>query len=420
MSIFTRLGVTDEASAAVIAMVISIGSGLVFLGFWRTASRAQCMILYAGYLLRCVCLAVDLYGRNFITLMHSGGDSEAFARNAAELYSSIEGYVSTMYPYAINGIYQITGVNRFCAQYINVIFWALSAGILIRICSMFHTKNNMRTFIYTVWSFLPTGILLSGILLRESAEVFFGMWSFQYFLIWMKDGRWKSVIQAFICVVPAIILHSASAALWATYVMGMMFWDVKKQKYRWQMKTMLIFFISTAGVFLLWKTPVGTLLFSKLGTEFSLYGITHRRYVVAGSDYLVDMDCQSWVQFVPYTLIRMFYFLFSPIPTQARGLQDIFSFCLDGLPLAVAICWAVCKAFKNREIQGYAYAALLGGFSFAGIFAWGVGNAGTALRHRYLAWSIFMISLCIACSYDGQKEMEAKKHGIQGIKNAWQ
>lgn len=350
---FTCLGVTDEVPEIVSLWVICLGSGLIWMVFRWKADGMQSAIIYAGYLCRCFCMLIDLYGREYITILHSGGDSETFAQHASLLYKGeMMGWVSTKYPYVINGIYQVLGENRLCAQYINVIFWVLSAGLLMRICSRFQVRDNRRNLIYAIWSFLPTGILLSGILLRESAEMFFGMWSFERFLCWMGNGRRKYCIQAFLFAAPAIILHSASVALWITYVAVMMFWDADRQRYRWQIKTYLVLCGCVAGMLILRQTPVWTLLFSKLGSDFSLYGITHRVFYAGGSDYLTNMECQSWFQFVPDTLIRMFYFLFSPLPMDVRGIKDFAVFLVDGLPLAVIICCAFINAWRIKQVRG--------------------------------------------------------------------
>jgi len=403
--LFTCMKVTDESAGVVSIWMAGIGSGLVLLGLWRTAGSVQCLILCAGYLLRCTCLIIDIYGRSYITLLHSGGDSEAFAQNARELYRGLQPeYVSTRYPYIINWIYHVVGENRLCAQYINVILWVLSAGILIRICNRYRVKESSKNIIYAIWAFLPTGIILSSVLLRESAEMFFGLWSFEQFLLWMDNGRRNYCIRAFICTVPAMMLHSASAAIWAAYIVVMMFWDTKKHRYRFRLKTCLVLVISAVWLYMIWETPPGKLLFGHLGSGFSLSEITQARFIPGGSDYLIHMSCQSWVQFVPYTLVRMFYFLFSPLPMEARGIKDIAMFALDGLPLAVVIGKVLTSTRRKKELRGFAYAALLGGFSFAGIFAWGVRNAGTALRHRYLAWSIFILALCVSCGQTGSRE----------------
>lgn len=384
--VFTELGVTDKSFWIVSILIGGVGSGLVLLGLWRAEGRLQGILLFIGYLLRCCCMLLDIYGRKYVVLLHSGADSETFAKHAAQLYRGVDlQSVSTKYPYVINWMYHVFGENRLCAQYVNIILWVLSAAVLIRVCNRFKVRQSKRAFIYAIWALLPTGVLLSGILLRESAEMFFGLWSFEYFLYWMQDGKRRYAVQAFVCVVPAMILHSASAALWATYIVVMMFWDVRNRRYRWQRKTFFVFLISAALLLISWETPAGALLFSKFGTDFSLYKITHLYFVQGGSDYLVDMDCQSWVAFIPDTLLRMFYFLFSPLPMDARGTADLVMFVADGLPLAVVIAMVMFYIRKRRSMQGFAYAALLGGFSFAGIFAWGVRNAGTALRHRYLS-----------------------------------
>ena len=409
---FTRLGVTDQLSAIVSIGVVCIGSGLVYLGFFSTIPKRSAGICYLGYLLRCICMMVDLYGRDYIMALHSGDDADTFAAHASGLYNgTLTGSVSTKYPYVINWMYHVTGENRLLVQYANVILWVLSAGILARICKRFCVKVNVEIFILTIWAVLPMGILLSSILMRESAEMFFCMWSFERFVLWMQEGKIRYCMEAFCYVLPSIILHSASVALWMTYAVVLLIWDTRLQRFRIQQKTWMMFFVmvfaGSIGLVLFRATEAWIFLFGKLGGDFSWYGISHRVFSQGGSDYLADMDCQSWMQFVPYTIVRMFYFLFSPLPTDARGVMDLMAFLADGLPLAIIICYTLIRIKRQKEIRGYAVTAILGGLFFVAIFAWGVRNAGTAIRHRYLAWSIFIIAFALCFGNRRQNEMEA-------------
>ena len=131
----------------------------------------------------------------------------------------------------------------------------------------------------------------------------------------------------------------------------------------------------------------GIILFSPLrgvlGTylgDLSLYGITHRPYEIGGSDYLQWIDCKNWLQFIPYTILKVFYFLFSPLPNEARGLVDLVSFVTDGLLVFLLITYMLYR-MKDKNAKGVIFAALVCILSLSGIFAWGVRNAGTAIRH---------------------------------------
>lgn len=126
------------------------------------------------------------------------------------------------------------------------------------------------------------------------------------------------------------------------------------------------------------------------------------------------MDCQSVLQFIPYTLLRMFYFLFSPLPWEARGIVDLFSFALDGLLVLVLLAYMV-KQMKNRQKKPYLIATMVCVFAFAGIYAWGTRNAGTAIRHRMLVWGILIMGSCIAAGKHEEKEINQVKMCEQHI-----
>lgn len=230
--------------------------------------------------------------------------------------------------------------------------------------------------------------------------LFFGMWSLERFLALMQDGKISNVVKSFLNVTPAIIFHSASIAHWGCYFLIFMIWNVGEKRFMFQKKTGGTLLLGLLGIMFLLNTSLADLLLAYFGNDYSLYHITHLYFEPGGSDYLRGMDCRNWIEFVPFTLIRMFYFLFSPLSMDMRGIVDLLAFFMDGLPLFVIIMSMV-YMMKKMKGQFNTHRAclittLLGGLMMAFIFSWGVSNAGTAMRHRYLAWSIFIVGLCIA------------------------
>jgi hypothetical protein len=94
----------------------------------------------------------------------------------------------------------------------------------------------------------------------------------------------------------------------------------------------------------------------------------------------------------------MFYFVAAPLPWNWRGLSDIIAFCFSSTIFLYAyirayqeIRWSESSDHKTMIV----ICSILA-LSSALIFAWGVSNAGTAVRHRekFMAVYIILIALC--------------------------
>lgn len=106
-----------------------------------------------------------------------------------------------------------------------------------------------------------------------------------------------------------------------------------------------------------------------------------------------DVASTSYVQYVGnsnsiwniiiYTIPRMFYFLFSPMPWQWRGGGDALVFFFDSCFYLIAT-FSTFKAIlkKNHSKRKYIIGVFLALFFATFIFGWGVSNSGTAMRHR--------------------------------------
>lgn len=393
--IFTRSGVTDSGQGVVSLFVTAVGTMGVLA--WLTVNekeRAAVFILFCGYLARVVYRGCAETG--LMSNMLASGDAGHFWAASLHLYHGIpNSIVFTKYPYLLRCFYQIFGSNRYVAEYVNILFWVLSSIILVKLGKHTGLSGKKKYILYGIWAVLPASILIGTDLLRENIMVFFDMWSFYMFLGWIKNGSKFRCAMAFLLVAPAAYLHTASIALWAAYIVTAAFWDARKRKFRFMKRTMILLSAGILGAGLILFSPLNGIFGAYLGGDLSIYGITHRPYDAGGSDYLQWMDCRNVLQFIPYTLLRMFYFLFAPLPWEARGIIDLFSFVLDGLLVLILSAYMV-KHMKNKQKIPYLIVTMVCILAFAGIFAWGVRNAGTAIRHRMLVWGILVMGSCIA------------------------
>lgn len=392
--LYTAFHISDAIPAMISVMVVFVGSLLIIVWLKTMCTDVQCFIILCGYLLRIICIIIDLYGRDYVTLPNSGGDSEGFYDMADKYYSGNYNEFYTWYPYVLRGIFAVFGKNRFVAQYINIVFWIFTVILIIKICEQFHVPGPNRIAAYALLSFLPNNIILSSILLRESMMIFFDLWGMYYLIHWMKKGRLYYLILAFLVPTPAIILHTASIGLWISNVLVAAVWNRRKQRFVITLKAgmILVLFITFIGI--LYFTDLKRIFMGYVPDNFSIYAIAHRGFDVGESDYLQSMDYQHWYELLPFTLVRMFYFICSPVLTECRGLKDFLCVLGDVLP-TVFVLFHVGVNMGKKRLSRYVFVGVLSYVVIVGIFAWGTANAGAALRHRGLLWGILIASYCI-------------------------
>lgn len=391
----TLLNISDAIPELISILVIAIGSLLIFVWLYKIYPYFQSVIIFSGYILRIVCLLLDLYGRNYFTILHSGADSEGFFSMAVRYYNGDYSESYTWYPFILRGIFAVFGQNRIVAQYVNIIFWLLTVLLILKICYQFYVPVHHRLIACGLLAFLPNNIFLSSILLRESIMIFFDLLGMYFFIRWMKKGKFNCLLLAFLAPIPAIVLHTASISIWVTFAFIISVWDRQEHIFRITTKTGIVLIGFTIFLSTLYFTDLKTIFMTYFNQGFSIYAITHRVYDIGGSNYLTNMDYQHWYELVPFTLIRMFYFVCSPILTECRGLQDYLCFLGDVVP-TVLVIFSIMINMRKKEVSRYSFVGILSYIMTVGIFAWGTANAGTAMRHRGLLWGILIASYCIS------------------------
>ena len=105
---------------------------------------------------------------------------------------------------------------------------------------------------------------------------------------------------------------------------------------------------------------------------------------LGGSSYAQYVgNSNNPLNMVIYTVPRIVFFLFSPMPFQWRGIADIIAFFFSSL-FYIVVSWRTIRYLRRSDIENKAIVQMLFIVSFAAtfVFAWGVSNAGTAARHR--------------------------------------
>ncbi|MBQ2513689.1 MAG: hypothetical protein II535_00685, partial [Bacteroidales bacterium] len=220
---------------------------------------------------------------------------------------------------------------------------------------------------------------------------FFLMLSVCCFVRWHGRGGVWNEMACLLATFAAMLMHAGCVGALVAYIIGFVVCRTwKSDGVRTYMAT-----LGVAVGFMLVMILVPELLLTKFTAAASAGDVVDVVPVVAGSTYLLWMQKLGVGVRLLLSPVRMFYLLFSPLPTDWRGLSDVVVFCVDSLVylvLAVMMFWPPLLG-KERQLRRFiSYAVLLMTF----VFALGTSNAGTAVRHR--AKFLPAMALVAACS----------------------
>ena len=384
------------------ALPIILVHGLVFFSYLLTHKNGAIgKILAVALLFRIALMFCDFF--HLFPILNSGSDTESFHHLARLIY--LGGHVDTVshYPYFLASIYRISFASRLLAQYLNVLF---GIGVLIMVYKtliLLQIKNNTIIITTSIISFLPNAIIFSGILLREAWVEFFVAVSAFYFVKWFVNGKAIDVLICFAALLAAAYMHAGVLGLALGYIAAFLFYSPATGKVSFSTSS-VISMIIIVGIWLLIADS-----FDMFTTKFNAFDFDSNKAFLdkvnsqggGNADYLTWIDANSTIQGLLFSPLKMFYFLFSPLPTEWNRISDIVGFAIDGF-WYMWMCWALWKyrAGTHFYMKRFMVLAML---CSAFMFGYGTYNAGTAFRHRAKLLSVIAIPFAISLSERKEK-----------------
>lgn len=358
----------------------------IFCFKWLIKQKKQEMLLVSiGYVIRILLLYIDIYGRSYITLPSSGADSENFWFMALQLYRNVEKdtLVLTKYPYFIEFMMRFFGENRVLVQYMNILFWFFTVVVLYKIMQLLEITGNVRLLCVVIISFFSGNILFSSILLRESLIILLNTISAYYVVCWYQKKNIWDVIKSVMAVLFSAVLHSGAIGIVMAVIIFVAVYDVKRSRLGLSKKTVVILSTGFFAVIFAYLSPFKSLFLEYIPRISSIYEIQDKFFAAGGADYLRGMPyTTNLFVFAGYTIIRIIYFFVSPMPWECRGLSDLIAFGMDGLFHLTVLVVGIYNIIRNKKYSPLVIFCLFCLLCSGGVFAWGVSNAGTAMRHR--------------------------------------
>ena len=373
-------------------LFLVVSSSIYLYFIWKDASeeRWEIPVLMLGLLARIAFCCLDVY-TDFSLPIGGGDDGLAFMQTAVEYCNGDFHRVYTKYPYILYVIFQITGINQFAAQYVNILCWSFAALLLQKTCKRLNICGMFRLLALAVFAWLPTNIWITSILYRDTIVMLLLFLSFYYLICWMQEKGWSYIALSTVAVLLATLLHGGSIVSLVPIALVVIFYSKEKQQFCITKKNMLVvisMLIVCVGLFLI--PQIREVLLRKIPSMENgiIEGVNNwlkAKYDYsegAGSNYMEGRYLTGYFDIIIMTIQKIYYHMFSPVPHMWRGITDAVAFFGSSAPVyfIVTMLWAVSIFYKKWD--AYRFVLFVENFITIGIYAWGNVNGGTALRHR--------------------------------------
>lgn len=367
---------------------------LTALNFYKVKSKTVTLIISISILFKIILLFIGYF--DIFNLPHTGKDSLAFNREALKFFSG-ETTISEVnrgnYPIFLGAIYKLLLPSALLAQFFNLFISTIGIIFFYKILNILNVEDRAVNISVFLLSFFPHALIFSVVLLRESLISFLIIMSLYYFVLWYKRNRNTHFIFSVLFLICASIMHSGVIVLLIPYFFAFIF--LKNGELLFS-KTTILKFLITSIFFAISFIFFNELLFSK----FNSFESSDELYETIGSEagqsaYLTWINVDNFFQVLILLPLKTFYFLFSPLPFDWRGISDIISFLLDS---SVYIIMVIITALSLRRLKKEnfenknLYIILICAFLLTiSVFAFGTVNAGTALRHRFKVFPLLLL-----------------------------
>lgn len=369
-----------------------IATSILLCWLWKEhkEEKWELMVLILGLFARIIFCCIDVY-TDFQLPIGGGNDGITFMKTAVEYCNGDFSRQYTRYPYVLYAIFQVTGIDQFAAQYVNIVCWGMAALVLQKSCRRLEISGIFRLLAMTIMAWLPTSIWIASILYRDTIVMLFLFLSFYLLLCWMQEkGIWYIVFSVGSIVI-ASLMHGGSIVMLLPIAVTVFFYSHEKSEFVFTKRRVLCGIgVCAVGVFVLmipaiWEKILNKIPYLRDGLVGGLNSFLVMKYdysEAAGSNYLTNRYVTGYFDIIIMTIQRIYYQILSPAPDRWRGLTDAIAFFGSTAPvyLVAMVLWVM--SLISRRKDAYRFVMFMEIAITVVLYAWANVNAGAALRHR--------------------------------------
>jgi hypothetical protein len=294
-------------------------------------------------------------------------------------------------------VYRIFGRNPLIIQSVGVYVGLLSVILLFKISYILSKdllKSKQSTWFFAVF---PTVILYNALILREVYVMYFLLIVILNFVKWYQS---KNIYFGFICLLfslPLYYLHGSNIIITVLIFILFFFSSFNFFINRLKLEKFNLFhslvIISTPLVTLYLFTVLPGVKIPYLGKFDDIFTFSRILFQTkvtnfGGSVYPDWLSPESPIDFFLLIIPRLGYLLFSPFIWDLRAINHLLGF-VDGLLYLFIFYW-IAKGILFEKHKQIITRILIILIPLLVVYSWGVGNFGTALRHRVKFIPVFI------------------------------
>lgn len=388
----------NEFYSLVVVLIVSV---LVFSYIYGKQGMSMGIrhLLMLGFVMRLVLLFADYY--KWFPILNSGVDTEMFHGVSAANVNTYEHYYRGGYTQVLTYFYILTGTSRLLAQFMNIL---MGMGIILMVwqcMELLKVKDKNQLIVTAILCCMPNLCVFSAILLREAWCEFFVALSLYAFLKWFVQGFSLYIALCVASVLAAAYMHAGTLVLVFGYIVAFITYSPKTQVITFSRTSIIsIILLLGLGVALSSYLDLFTSKFQGYESIDDIVEVTNKDNS-GGSAYLQWIRTSSVGMSLLFAPLKMIYFMFSPLPTEWRGLKDIIGFLIDGALYMYMFYYIGKGNIQSSLLQKLRKYLILVLIIPIFVFSYGTANAGTAFRHR--SKIIAIVALAYSISYTPEK-----------------
>lgn len=348
-------------------------------------------------------VAVLLIGHYFITLPDSTADAETFEDEAWKLakdgflnvLQNFEGPRPRFISWVIAIPYSLFGRSILMAQSINLVFGMGSVYLSWVIAKKIWDNQIARKVAWTVALF-PSLILYSVVLLREVYMVFFLLFALYGIICWYKNHSFKSIVITITGFTCATFFHGAmmvGAIIFiffvGMYVLKKLFKSLIVFKINLKIFIIFILFLLTSSLYLTNKISVPYLGTFENSTNLDNLQKRTKVSTRGNASWPEWTKINSSFEIIYKAPVRALHVIYAPFPWNIKEPKHLIGM-FDGL-LYIYLSYLIFSNIKiilKDPVMRFLLIVLI---TYIFVFAIGVGNFGTGIRHRSKFAVIFIL-----------------------------
>ncbi|MFC4712840.1 phospholipid carrier-dependent glycosyltransferase [Planococcus dechangensis] len=394
-------------------LLVFTGIVAISLYLYRNLKNEWLFIIFIGFAVRVIILFIDLYVPS-IGIFSSGTDTEYF-HEVSVLVANGQyplDQTHTVYVPFLSALYYMVGDQRAYSQFLNIACWVFSVVFLFKTLNYLQIEKNLIFIAMLIFTLMPNSIFMSSILLREALIIFFTTVSLFYFIRWVGERSFLQFGWAVVLSILAMTFHSGMIGLVFVYIASFVW--LERNKMGKQISTPLIYLLFIASItFIIFQNS--DLFLSKFVNDEGA-AVDYEIFAEGGSVYLASFSGLSGVAALLVAPLKMFYFLFSPLPLDWRGGVDMVSFLFDSSVYLFLIGATFYGLYRSQmPLRTKIFILLVIGVTVF-IYSYGTQSAGTAMRHRNKIIPLLLLSFASANSRQLLDFIKIKWIGKKGEK----